>query len=295
MYIFIANPISGNMALAGLQDRLKKKLASKKILDKWVQSNSPNEIGPLVKQAITDGYTTIIAVGGDDTLNEVINHAVGNDNLAIGVIPIGTNNRLATRLGINNWQDACKIVAARRITNYSLLAAGQKYFLSSLEIGFETELDKIIDASSSSTKATINRTFQGINQAHKYQTIELDMVVDGKYSMSGNIFSLAITNLRYLNPEATNKLMIESCDHPGRLIQVNKYVFDILKNRQTTVSDREVDTRLYANHVTIKTNPTSSVMADGKIIGRTPLAIRLTDQTIKIITDKRKNNFDTSS
>jgi diacylglycerol kinase family enzyme len=99
-------------------------------------------------------------VGGDDTVNEVIN-GIDRENVAVGIIPIGTTNRVATQLGIITWQQACEALAARRLTPYSLIAAGQKFFLSTLTLGFETDLDKTVDttvrlgaASASSPKAS---------------------------------------------------------------------------------------------------------------------------------------------
>jgi diacylglycerol kinase family enzyme len=45
-------------------------------------------------------------------------------------------------------------------------------------------------------------------------------------------------------------------------------------------------TRLYGNKLTIDTTPTGSIMIDGKVAGRTPIAIRLTDRKIRFITEK---------
>jgi diacylglycerol kinase (ATP) len=51
------------------------------------------------KQAIADGFDTIIACGGDGTVHEVLQSVVGN-NVALGVIPLGTANALAADLGL---------------------------------------------------------------------------------------------------------------------------------------------------------------------------------------------------
>ena len=291
MYFYIANPVSGNNAFSGIRDPLKKKLKSLGILGEWAQTSSPNETEALAKAAVAKGYTTIIAVGGDDTFNEILNGLVDAENVAVGIIPIGNNNRMAGRLGITSWRQACKIVAARKITSYNLIAAGQKHFLSALEAGFETEFDKNVDLSATGVKARAGQTIQSLSQARRYETRKFNIEVDGRYQMSGDLFSLAITNLRFVNQDASDKLVVEICDHPGRRIKVSRYLLGVVKDRKSTAADREVTTRVYADRLVLNTTPGSSVMVDGKLAGKTPIAIRLTDKKIRIITEKTNSGF----
>jgi diacylglycerol kinase (ATP) len=59
----------------------------------------------LAWQAVRSGYEMVVAVGGDGTVNEVVNGlfengAVPNDNLVLGVIPLGSGCDLARSLRI---------------------------------------------------------------------------------------------------------------------------------------------------------------------------------------------------
>lgn len=51
------------------------------------------------KQAVSDGCDTILACGGDGTVHEVLQSIVGT-GVALGVIPLGTANALASDLGL---------------------------------------------------------------------------------------------------------------------------------------------------------------------------------------------------
>ncbi len=51
------------------------------------------------RQAVSDGCDTILACGGDGTVHEVLQGIVGTD-VALGVIPLGTANALASDLGL---------------------------------------------------------------------------------------------------------------------------------------------------------------------------------------------------
>ena len=56
----------------------------------------------LARQAANDGCEVAIAVGGDGTINEVVNGLAGS-NTALGIIPSGTANVYAADVGIPIW------------------------------------------------------------------------------------------------------------------------------------------------------------------------------------------------
>lgn len=51
------------------------------------------------QEAVRSGYDTILACGGDGTVHEVLQSVVGSD-VALGVVPLGTANALASDLGL---------------------------------------------------------------------------------------------------------------------------------------------------------------------------------------------------
>lgn len=61
-------------------------------------SPGPGEAARLAAGAVDEGYTTILAVGGDGTANEVANGMIGS-SAALALYPIGSGNDLARSLG----------------------------------------------------------------------------------------------------------------------------------------------------------------------------------------------------
>ena len=53
----------------------------------------------LAREAVAKGFRTIIAAGGDGTVNEVLN-GLDPKLCTLGVLPVGTMNVLALELGI---------------------------------------------------------------------------------------------------------------------------------------------------------------------------------------------------
>lgn len=62
-------------------------------------TTGPGAATRLAAQAIRDGFDTILACGGDGTMNEVLQALVHTD-AAIGVVPTGTVNVLARDIGV---------------------------------------------------------------------------------------------------------------------------------------------------------------------------------------------------
>ncbi len=291
MYYYIVNPAAGRGRIRLLQDRIRARLDELGIRGEWARTTAPGEASKMAAAAIAKGHTTIVAVGGDDTVNEVINGLTDHHNVAIGIIPLGNANRLATRLGITGWEQACAILAGRRLTPYSLIAAGQKYFLSTLSLGFETELDKTVDTGATGWQAKLGQVWAGWGRAKRFTTLRCRIKVNETYQIECDVFSLSIANQKFLNPQMDNRLIVSLSDHPGHPFQLGRYVWQFLINRGVTAPEDTATTRFLADRVVIDTKPSTGLMLDGKVAGRTPIAIRLTDRHVRFITEKVLGDF----
>ncbi len=96
---FIVNPISGKGKQKGIEDSIKKNLDSKKYEYSVKFTERQGHAKELCKQAITDGYEAVIAVGGDGTVNEIASECIGKDTV-LGIIPAGSGNGFAYHMGM---------------------------------------------------------------------------------------------------------------------------------------------------------------------------------------------------
>jgi len=96
---FIVNPISGKGKQKGIEDLIKENLDSKKYEYSVRFTERQGHAKELCKQAITDGYAAVIAVGGDGTVNEIASECIGK-NTVLGIIPTGSGNGFAYHLGM---------------------------------------------------------------------------------------------------------------------------------------------------------------------------------------------------
>ena len=290
MYYYVVNPAAGRGQLAAVQDKLRSRLGELGIGGEWAKTTGPGEAAKMAAAAAAAGHTTIVAVGGDDTVNEVINGLGGAEHVAVGIVPMGTSNRVAGQLGINSWQQACVLLAARRLTPYSLIAAGQQFFLSTLTLGFETELDKQVDTAPTDLRARAGQMRRAFSQARAFNSLHAKIQVDDDFTLEADVFSLSLANQKFLNPLAENRLVVSMSDHPGRGVQTAGHVWQLLRSRGQHIEEIAT-TRFLAQKVVIETTPASTIMVDGKVTSRTPIAIRLTDRRIRFITEKVGGDF----
>ena len=95
----------------------------------------------LAARAVTQGYTVIVAAGGDGTINEVVN-GIGVSDVALGVLPLGTVNVFAQELHIPRKLDAAWSVIedahTRRIDLARAEANGSaRCFIQLAGVGFD--------------------------------------------------------------------------------------------------------------------------------------------------------------
>jgi len=103
----------------------------------------PQGATSLAKKAVLDGFNLIIAVGGDGTVNEVVNGMAGSAS-ALAVIPAGKRNNFSRTLGLDsgNIRECCEIAIGRVSKKADLGKINGKYFVNGIGIGLNAELSK---------------------------------------------------------------------------------------------------------------------------------------------------------
>jgi YegS/Rv2252/BmrU family lipid kinase len=100
----IVNPVAGNgrtgLRWAGVEERLRMEGAQFVV----EFTNEPGHATRLAREAVAAGYRTIVAVGGDGTLNEVVNGLIvdgrADPAVRLGVIPAGTGSDFGRGIGL---------------------------------------------------------------------------------------------------------------------------------------------------------------------------------------------------
>ncbi len=103
----------------------------------------PGDAEAQAERAVEQGYTTIVAAGGDGTINEVVNGIGTSAGVRLGILPMGTVNVFAMELGIPFGVEAAwKVIRSRNVRDIDLASANGHYFVQMAGIGFDAQVAK---------------------------------------------------------------------------------------------------------------------------------------------------------
>jgi diacylglycerol kinase family enzyme len=108
-----------------------------------------NHAGYLAAGAVHDGVDVVIALGGDGTMNEVL-QGVANTPARLAVIPGGSTNVLARTLGLPNDAVEATSVILRKLRDgeertVSLGSANGRYFAVNAGYGYDAEVVRFVE------------------------------------------------------------------------------------------------------------------------------------------------------
>ncbi len=98
--LFILNPTAGGGRSKEMFERAKALLDAKKIDYSVMVSEYSGHAVKLTEEAIKEGESFIVAVGGDGTVNEISSVLCKKNDIKFGILPFGTGNDIAGTLNI---------------------------------------------------------------------------------------------------------------------------------------------------------------------------------------------------
>ncbi|MDO8669017.1 MAG: diacylglycerol kinase family protein [Candidatus Buchananbacteria bacterium] len=134
MYYYLYDSKLNDKKYTNIIARIETRLTDLGINGKINRLSFLKNINQVLAEEIKRGVKTIIIVGDDKTIGQVIN-LIADFNITIGIIPIGPNNNIARLLGLPSEESACDIISSRIIKKMDLGKINNYYFLTSLEIG----------------------------------------------------------------------------------------------------------------------------------------------------------------
>ena len=151
--LVIANP-RATATTAGQRDVLVHALASDAKLEVEETANR-GHAAALACRAMRDGVDAVVALGGDGTVNEVVNglltDGVHPDVPILGVVPGGSTNVFARALGLpNDPVEATSVLlesmAAQRTREIGLGRADDRWFLFTAGLGYDAAVVGNVEA-----------------------------------------------------------------------------------------------------------------------------------------------------
>jgi diacylglycerol kinase (ATP) len=144
--VIIVNPTAGSGRAAKLIPWLGERLALRPDAELHV-TRRPGEAEELAASAAAGGCDRLVVVGGDGTIQEVVNGVLGADaRPSVGIVPVGSGNDLARSLGLPTDPAEAWTVAIGRGTRRIDAATAtngerrRRWFASAGGIGFDAQV-----------------------------------------------------------------------------------------------------------------------------------------------------------
>jgi len=139
----IANPLAGRGRAAAALTSLRKALGNH--LVQLVTTSSSEQSTILARAAARAGADTVVAVGGDGTVNAVSNGLAGT-GCRLGVVPLGTANDLASCFSIPlKIEAAAAVILAAVVRPIDMIRVNGWHFLTCGGIGFPCEVIRLVE------------------------------------------------------------------------------------------------------------------------------------------------------
>lgn len=284
MYYYIYDQFLSHKKYDKILAQIESKITDLGIKDRILKMSILKSIPELVTDALRKGASTIVIVGNDQTINQVVNLIADRDVL-LGIIPIEsgkltdnrykTENSIANFLGISDPLEACDIISARKVETINLGEINNNYFISSVKV-FEHNLQIKCN-----NKFTITPMSSDCMLGVYNFLPELDIEnIDLKSTAPRKVASLP-RGKKYFNPQDN---FLEVVVEPKDKKALTKIFKSVKKGKQP-------DSIFRVKKVSVKsTQPEKqgSVLVDNFRILKTPLDIKVSDKKLDIIVGKER-------
>ncbi len=239
----------------------------------------------LARTAVEAGYRTIVAAGGDGTVNEVVNGIAGS-NVTLGLLPLGTMNVFATELGLPTDLERCwQLIQDGHTRKVDLPSANGKHFVQLAGVGFDAQVVK-------ETSRALKRSFGPLSYLFSAAQIsartpprlriesEHAVTAEGSFVLIGNgrlyggpfpFFKNAVIDDGLFDVLVFKRL--------GYLDMI-RYMQDVILRAQITSPEVEY---FQTTKLRVSSDSGVPVEVDGELIGNCPVEFKIRSRGLRVI------------
>jgi diacylglycerol kinase (ATP) len=235
------------------------------------------------EQAVSAGYRTVIAAGGDGTVQEVAQALVGTDAI-LGIMPLGSIMNVARTLGIDrSLAAAAQVIATGRLLQMDVGEVKDRYFLEYASVGIDAALRPLwhrFDAGNWSALRFL------IKAMLRYKSRPITIIVDDQ-ELSVHALMTVVANTPYygwafqMHPEAK---IDDGCFEVKifNRFTAAELLFFGLQLRLGLRPHHPKIRHVRGKTVTIASGRPLAAHADLQPIGRTPLTFRIVPGALRV-------------
>jgi YegS/Rv2252/BmrU family lipid kinase len=261
----------------------------------------------LTVKAVNDGYRKIVAVGGDGTVNEIVNgifiqKETPTTDILLAVIPVGTGNDWVRMYGIpKHYSEAVRAIVdsyticqdVGLITYTETRITHKRYLANVAGIGFDAIANRYFNKMKDEGRVGKWLYIIGsIKALFKYKTKRFKIKVDGETFFDDAMFNAAIGIGPY-NGGGMNQMPAAVFDDGLLDITIVRKIsklwlfrsFRKLYNGKIYTHPKVLATQ--GKHIEIESFPASPIEIDGEASGYSPFVFEIVPRSITVVVSQQ--------
>jgi diacylglycerol kinase (ATP) len=298
--LFVVNPVAAGGKTGSVWPDVEKELRSLGLVFDFHFTEEPNHATVLAREAVDRGYQTVVAVGGDGTINEVVNGLMppGGERAGavLGVVITGRGSDLARTIGIpSDYREACARLGGDRtmtvdlglVTFHHEGEERQRYFVNVGGGGFDGEVAHRANRAPNFMGGTIPYLTSLVTTLFAYRNKAIELILDDQEPIRKVINSVVVANCQFFGggmrvaPDADpndglfDVIVIGDIDKIEYLMTVPK-VYD-----GTHITHPQVDT-YRARRVEVRSESPVLLQVEGEVCGQSPITFEIVPSALQI-------------
>lgn len=257
----------------------------------------------LTRKYIENGYRNLIVVGGDGTLNEVVNgiftqHHIPPSEITLAMIPVGTGNDWCRMFNIpGDYKQAVKLILKHKIftqdtgTIKYISNEGKevtRFFINMAGMGFDAlvaqKTNKQKDMGKSNPLSYVVNIFSSL---FSYSVTEVTILLEQEKIVT-DLFSMSVGICQYNGggmKQAPEALPDDGLFDLTIIRPVGKFkiIRNILKLFDGSFTHMPEVSTYRSSKIIIHSDPPMYLEADGESLGHTPFVFNILPQSLNVI------------
>jgi len=295
----IVNPEAGAGRTAAKWPYIRDILRSGGLRFEHALTEAPGHAVELASLAAKQGFGWVVSVGGDGTINEVVNGIYGAGGLgevALGIIGTGTGGDYIRTVGIpRHYQAACRCLMnpRRRKVDVGVVEyenngrSKERLFVNFAGFGFDAEIVRRTTQQFKALGSLPAYLLGLLSTLVSYRNREVAVVIDGE-SLEGRVCTVLVSNGRYggggmlaapgadLSDGLLDVLIFGDVSKPDLLWSLPRIY------RGTHLTHPKV-TLKHARRVEIRSAQPLPLQTDGELLGRVPARFSILPSVLSVI------------
>lgn len=295
----IVNPVAGAGRTARLWPRIMGLFKGHGLRFEHDITEAPGHAIELARAAAQKGYEMVVSIGGDGTINEVVNglYAAGNiGDALLGIVSTGTGGDYVRTVGIpRHYEDACRcfLQPKKRTVDLGIVEYAnngrrtQRLFVNFAGMGFDAEIVRRTTQQFKALGSMPSYLLGTLTTLLAYRNKNITLIVDGQ-AEERRVCTVVMNNGKYggggmftaphadLSDGLLDVLIVGNLSKPDLLASLPRiYKGTHLTHPKVTMKK--------AREIEIRSMEKMQLQADGELLGEVPAHFRVLPSALNVI------------